>query len=86
MDTNDATGFEAYSGESCPRSCKRQRDVVLHVARTEKKTWNYNNPIVALRNRVEFVGKRRYGELDVPMPHIELRSARPNVRDKLLEL
>jgi len=85
MHTKDTAGIEPYPRKLWARSRERQRNVVLHVPRSEKKTGNNNNPIVAARNRVESVGKRRFLELDICMPDIELRPIRPNVRDQLLE-
>jgi hypothetical protein len=85
MDAKDTASFEPYPWKLWARSRERQRNVVLHVPRSEKKTRNYNNPIVAARNRVESVGKRRLSELDICLPDIELRPIRPNVRDQLLE-
>jgi len=85
MNTNDTTGFEPHSRKFRPRNRERQRNVVFHVAGGEKKTRNYNHPIVAPRNCVEPIGKRRFGEFDISMPDIKLSLMRPKVRDQLLE-
>jgi hypothetical protein len=55
------------------------------MAGGEQKAWNYNHSIVAARDRVESLGERRFGELDICMPDVGLKLTSPHMLDQLLE-
>jgi len=86
MHSEHAPGLEPDLGKFWSSSRKRERNVVLYVARREQKARHYNHSIVAACNRVESIGKRRRGELYICVPDIELSPMCPNVLDKLFEL
>jgi hypothetical protein len=55
------------------------------MAGGKQKAWNYNHSIIAACDRVESLGKRRFGEFDICMPDVELWPTCPKLREQLLE-
>ena len=85
MDTQDTTGFEPNFGKFWPRRRECQWNVVLHMARSKQKAWNYDHSIVAARDRLDSIGEGRFCKLNVCMSDIELRPTCPKLCEQLLE-